>query len=395
MNNHFNEKTFNFELQVKSFRKMESPFNNDAQIRYVMYAKVGTFSKQLLDWMDTNPRLQNLEQRVSLGIKESLNKNPEHFHNKNKGILFSAENITYNNLNNTAIISFDDRELHGNIDGGHTMKIILENDFDLESYVFVEVITGIKDTSEIVELAMARNKNVQVDTKSIAELEKKFASIQNLFKTKNASFKDNIIYKMNEGKENSDKNIDIRDVVSILNIFNLDLYNNSPSSLPPIQSYTSKEASLRKFLNLTDIDRSISKFENIILDIFKLYDEIEFTFAKTVNSTGKRYGARKYSSIKKGQITCYGKRKMEENSNVPKGILFPLIGSFRCLIEQDLKTEKYYWKTDPFLVWKELRKSLVLTIMDDNEINPEYIAKSKNIWDSLFNRVYIYELTGK
>ena len=91
----------------------------------------------------------------------------------------------------------DDPEKHGNIDGGHTLRAVFQaknkNSLSDDRYVFFEIFTGIESP---VELAAARNTSVQVDLKSIAELEKSFDVIKEAFD--NVPFKDRIAYKMNE-----------------------------------------------------------------------------------------------------------------------------------------------------------------------------------------------------
>lgn len=39
----------------------------------------------------------------------------------------SAKSADFNNKTNELVLTFDDEESHGNIDGGHTYKIIQEN----------------------------------------------------------------------------------------------------------------------------------------------------------------------------------------------------------------------------------------------------------------------------
>ena len=70
-------------------------------------------------------------------------------------------------------------EVHGNIDGGHTLRAILDvkskNTLSIDRYVYMEIIVGLDSP---VELAAARNTSVQVDLKSIADLENSFEVIK-------------------------------------------------------------------------------------------------------------------------------------------------------------------------------------------------------------------------
>ncbi|NLV22522.1 MAG: hypothetical protein GXY49_11125 [Syntrophomonadaceae bacterium] len=75
-----------------------------------------------------------------------------------------------------------------------------------------------------------------------------------------------VAYKMNE-EFNGKIVIDVREIITILNMFNQALYpikikEGCLMEAQPIQSYTGKEASLRKFLNLGKNNR-----EQIILNM--------------------------------------------------------------------------------------------------------------------------------
>src|SRR5699024_12031394 len=69
---------------------------------------------------------------------------------------------------------------HRNIDGRHTYKIIMESihekKLNIDQYVYIEVMVDVEDMIE--DLAEARNKSVEVDDKSLAELQNKFDPIK-------------------------------------------------------------------------------------------------------------------------------------------------------------------------------------------------------------------------
>ena len=151
-------------VRENTFRKLEDPFENGAAKKYVFYVKVDDVAEGIP--MATNPRDQKLTSGVATAIKESLLSNDGYFHLKNRGIVLSAESVHYNNKEKIATIIFSDELSHGNIDGGHTYKIVCEHKGEnLEQYVQFEVMTGVEDIIE--NLAEARNTSVQVDAKSI------------------------------------------------------------------------------------------------------------------------------------------------------------------------------------------------------------------------------------
>ena len=85
------------------------------------------------------------------------------FYLLNRGILLSAKDVSFNNYSNELTISFENCEVRGNVDGGHTYRTILQYRDQLDQgqqYVKIEILTGIEGIFQ--SLAAARNTSVQV-----------------------------------------------------------------------------------------------------------------------------------------------------------------------------------------------------------------------------------------
>lgn len=391
-------------LIAKAFKKMEDPNDSSSgHIKYVCYVKANSIPQEMDNWFATNPREQKMSTNVAHKITDSLAEN-ESFHELNRGVLLSAKEVKYDTSTKELLVFFDDPEIHGNIDGGHTLRAILDGNvkhiIKENRYVFFEIFTGIDSP---VELAAARNTSVQVDLKSIAELENSFEELKDAFKT--LPFAHRIQYKMNE-HYNDDRisPIDIREIIAITAMFSQSMYPFKSSlglnDLQPIQCYSGKEATLRKFLCMDSKDKAQQKINRdtmvrnmkpIIADIFKLFETIEAEFATAANSANKRYGTRKYSKFDDGNIV--GKTLFEEQDLkyiVPRGLLYPLVGAFRALVIVDDKTNLYSWKKEPLDVWKAIGSKLVTIILDERTENPDVLAKNPNLWNNLFKEIYIY-----
>lgn len=391
-------------LIAKAFKKMEDPNDSSSgHIKYVCYVKANSIPQEMDDWFATNPREQKMSTNVARKITDSLAENAN-FHELNRGVVLSAKEVKYDTSTKELVVFFDDPEIHGNIDGGHTLRAILDGNvkhvIKENRYVFFEIFTGIESP---VELAAARNTSVQVDLKSIAELENSFEELKGAFKA--LPFAHRIQYKMNE-HYNDDRisPIDIREIIAITAMFSQSMYPFRSSiglnDLQPIQCYSGKEATLRKFLCMDSKDKEQQKINRdtmvrnmkpIIADIFKLFETIEAEFATAANSANKRYGTRKYSKFDDGNIV--GKTLFEEQDLkyiVPKGLLYPLVGAFRSLVVVDDKTNLYGWKKEPLDVWKAIGSKLVTIILDERTENPDVLAKNPNLWNNLFKEIYIY-----
>lgn len=390
-------------MKAKEFKKMNDPNDEHCKhIRYVCYVQAKSIPYDLENWMDTNPRSQKMTTNVARIICQSLVENSD-FHELNRGIVMSAESVKWNNSTEELEIILDNPEKHGNIDGGHTLNAIFkakkENTISMDRFVFMEIIVGLDSP---VELAAARNTSVQVDLKSIAELEKSFDAIKESLG--GIGFEDRIQYKMNEHyNDDQISEIDVREIISIIIMFSQEIY---PFRLPkgglnekqPIQCYSGKEASLRRFLECNSTDHNKQKnnrevmmrsMRPILPDVFRLWETIETTFASKTSDAGKRYGARKYSKYNDGKVI--GKSFFYEtdiNYYVPKGIMFPLVGAFRALVQVD--NDEYYWKKNPIDVWNEIGSKLVAIILDEKAETPDALAKNTNLWSNLFKEVYIY-----
>jgi len=376
-----------FKIAGSTFRKLDDPFENMASKKYVFYANINDVPEGIP--MATNPREQKLTSGVAKAIETSLCSNDGYFHLKNRGIVISAQKVTFNNKIDEVTIEFDDELSHGNIDGGHTYKIICEHKNEqplINQYVQFEVMTGVEDIIE--DLARARNTSVQVDEKSMAELAGKFDPIKEGIE--GMPFYSRIAFKMNQSEQDSEtgknlKMIDAREVVAIISMFDIEKYM---STYQPIQAYSSKSSILNIYLKDPGHYRS---FVNIAPDIFDLYDTIEMEFAEAYNSSGKRYGGKKFSGYKDGKTI--GKSKFGQNDlayKIPDGLLYPTVAAFRSLIKLNPETGKYYWVEDPSKVWNRCKNDLVNKIMTFTMSigdNPNKVGKDSNIWDLAYMTV--------
>lgn len=379
---------FKFQIKAKAFKKMESPVDSITRTKYVCYAQCASLPQGMEDWMSVNPRERKMTTDVARKIKDSLAVN-DNFHELNRGILLSAENITFDNKTDTAEIAFTDFEKHGNIDGGHTLcSILRDKDISPDRYVFMEIIIGLDSP---VELAEARNTSVQVDLKSIEELKGTFDVLKTILEKK-VDFSDRIQYKMHD----SEKDIDVREVVAMLLMFSQEIYNKKTHE-HPLQCYSGKEVSLRKFVSLGEKKREkmLDDMQYIIADIFDIWEKIETSFAFVGREAGIRYGARKYSKYEvddKGAPKIVGKSLFKMSPLryvIPKGIMYPLVAAFRSLVE--IKEDgTYYWKEQPLKVWEDIGSNLVTAVLEEKPENPDNLAKKANLWGLLYNQVLIH-----
>lgn len=381
---------FTIPVKQSSFRKLDDPIENSISKKYIFYVNANDVPEGIP--MATNPRDQNVNTSVAKAIRESLESNDTYFHLKNRGIVLSADTVNYNNQKEEVTITFTDDSIHGNVDGGHTYKIICESKGSvIDQFVQFEVMTGVGDI--IGQLAEARNTSVQVDQKSMAELLKKFGPVKEALEGmpffNRISFKQNQIEQDEETGKNL-KMIDAREVVAIINMFYVNKYTRSNH---PTQAYSSKEMMLKMYLQDPD---EYKKYVNIVPDIFDLYDAVETEFADSYNNGGGRYGRKKYSGYKDGKIVTKSKFTMNDMVyRIPDGLVYPVVAAFRSMVDFNSITEKYEWVNglSPIEVWSRCKDELTSKLMNFASAvgdNPNTVGKDANVWDLAYMTVERY-----
>lgn len=388
-----NSEVKEFTFNVESFRKIPHPqglyLENKKKAAEMIFiiANVKDIPENLPT--GTNPREQNMKTKVATKIKEGLLSENLPFFILNRGMLISAKDVKYDNVNSQITIQFEDYDAHGVIDGGHTYRSIKEYRDSMsdgvDQFVKIEILTGIEDVFE--DVAAARNTSVQVQDKAIAELKKKFELIKETIKDE--PFSKNIAY-----KENEEKDIDVSDVLTLLFMFNIDRHSNREKMAT--SAYSSKQTCVKDYTTMYDKfeddinDNPYYKMRNIMVDIFKLYEIIETTISqKYREATGGRYGSVKGVEVAKAGASFKSKyydKTLEHNT--PKGFIYPIVGAFRALVEE--KDGKYYWKADPFEYYEQLGAALVSDTIERSRTlgnNPNAVGKDTNHWKQLYTNV--------
>ena len=393
-----NQESLVLSFRAQSFRRIPNPYlQSEAGERgaemYIAICDVKDLPDNIP--METNPREQKMTTNVAKKIKESLlNTSELDFYLLNRGILLSAKDVSFSSYSNVLTVTFEDFEVHGNVDGGHTYRTILQYRDQLDpgqQYVKIEILTGIEGIFQ--SLAAARNTSVQVQDKSIAELENRFDLIKQTLAQE--PYLPRVFF-----KENDSGDIDVSDLLAVLNLFNIDRYRGMASF--PINSYSSK----KKCIDLYIADHRqygeseenpYVKMVDIMPDIFRLYDAIEVGMNRFYRqkNPGGRYGSVKGVQIPKpGQALRSKFFENELDAASPNGFLYPILGAFRALVEE--QGGRYRWKKDPFAVLEQTGAELVESTVSMSRAlgnNPQSVGKEQNIWKTLYMTVAFAAMT--
>ncbi len=364
-----------FTFPVKGFHLIENPYHGDKVTKARFLVEVHDIPEGLSCWMGTNPREQNLGSSVAKAIQGSLQQDSHDFHMKNRGCLFSASEVSFTPQDGVkdageVFMRFDSPTLHGNIDGGHTLKLILaaRAEIDLpEQYVEFEIIVG---TESILDIAEARNTSVALDMRTLEGMKGSYDVLREVLGDLQLPggdrFFDRVEMKMNE-QQDEKNSIDIRQLISILLMFNQSLYptTNEDGRLHmmldhPCQMYGGKEAALKKYLELggggDGRDQELRAMAPVLPGIIRLWDIIERQLP-LVNS--RKYSKYPFASSRKEPRALFTNEPLLYH--VPQSILFPIVAAFRCLISV-AEDGQYCWRDDPIEIWEECRDSLFSTL---------------------------------
>lgn len=377
---------------AQSFRRIPNPYlkagegDQDANM-YIVICDVKSIPDNIP--MGTNPREQNLNTNVAKKIKNSLlDTSALDFYLLNRGILLSAKEASFNNYSNEITIVFEDFEVHGDVDGGHTYRVILKHRDKLDpgqQFVKLEILTGVEGIFQ--SLAAARNTSVQVQDKSIAELEDRFDIIKSALSDQ--SYMDRVFF-----KENDNGDLDVADLLSILMMFNIERYPGMENF--PTISYSGKKRCIDLYIQDHKEfgetgENTYVKMKKIMPDIFKLYDQIEgnmSTYYRRKNQNG-RYGATKGVSVPKPGVaiqTKFFERDLDVQS--PNGFIYPILGAFRSLVKEE--KGEYSWKKNPFAILEKVGPDLVESTVSMSRSlgnNPQSTGKDVNLWKTLYMTV--------
>src|ERR1700675_2954355 len=115
---------FNLRIPVLQFRSFPDPTGKSKL--GLFYARASAIPRELWDWREVNPRDISDSSAVYQAISYTLTNEPDRFFERNRGLTISADEVTFDEKRKEVLISLRDHDLHGLVDGGHTLHAILE-----------------------------------------------------------------------------------------------------------------------------------------------------------------------------------------------------------------------------------------------------------------------------
>lgn len=337
--------------------------------------------------------------KASLEGKEAL---PGSFDLLNLGITIIAEEVSVIDKRSFDVFIDDD---YGIANGGHTTQIIYdcqEEDSIAEGqHVEVKIITGLDgvDSHTLrVDIARGQNTGISVQPRSIFELDGAFESIKKV--VNGQEWADDVGF-----KESDKKDIDVRELVSVLELMNVTDFPVRDTK-HPIAAYEKWSTPLKKFGDDyeenrdTPEARKYAAFEPLLLDTLALYDHIRRDFLRIYNNnfSGRAGNLRivEKSPPNKGRYKFRYAKLDDHDQRLTKGAAFPILGAFRNFVEINEETGLAEWigGFDNVLAsWRRLAPELVSETRQairDIGNAPDSLGKNRNHWANLFKTVRLH-----
>lgn len=389
-----------FRFKVKYARRIpdpifQPPLSSPAE-RHVFFCEVESIPDHLPK--SPNPRKQNIDKRIYKDVAAHLlnqEGTPNTFHLKNKGITILAEQVVKVDDEHYDVL-INEVSVQGIADGAHTYEILLANKSEILShnnckepaericqFVKIEVLTGI-DRNLVPEIAGGLNTAVQVQQMALADLSNEFRWIKD--ELREQPYFSEIAFTQNEDGE-----YDIRDILVMLEMFNIAKYPNDGTEYP-IRAYASKESVLSDFRKKSGVDE---RLRPILTDILRLHDIISYQARDLYNAGGgKKGGLLSFVENAKRTPFRFPFINKESRSRLVKGALYPILGAFRWMVIVDPSNNKFCWRDNDFnqviKLWERTAKELMQATRETSEElgrKPTSIGKSANHWRTLHGLV--------
>jgi hypothetical protein len=395
-----------FRIGKDHLRKFEFP-NGENIVIYHLYPTLAEWvGKAIPD--DVNPRSHDLEMihsSVANDIRETIRSRPEDFFLANRGATVIAESLRFDPVRGEVEIAISDPDIHGLADGATSDAVVEQVQREVATgrkfsdLVFeevpeylkrarfhVEVIVGLTTKERIGMLARGRNTSRQVKSWSLADFQGAFDWIRDILESPHSELKGRIGYEENAGRE-----VTVLDVLSLMTLSSRE-WDDKGAGLKrkaPTVAYSSKGRMDTRLQDET-LAQHYRALAPILEDILKLHDYVYARFEDAYKDAmgGGKLGRRRGVESRPDNPVVLPLTGARSNYDIPNGYTFPLLASFRALVEYDDKGQAG-WKSNPFRFFDDYGPELVQVLIEqiDNLGGiPHLAGKSRAVYTSLHDR---------
>ena len=375
-----------FVIKSTMARRCPDPVIPGAQ-RHILMCPVRDLPGELPK--DPNPRAQNIDRAIWREIRQHLlnvEGEPNTFHLKNKGITIIAAGVEKLSEDSLKLV-LDEGD--GIVDGGHTYDLIIDALADIDAlgtkadynqHVKLEILTGLPRPLA-TEIAGGLNTAVQVQAFSLANNRTMFDWIKEAIA--DHPYADQIAFRENERKP-----YDARDVIALLDLYNITSFPNENGD-HPIRAYTQKQKVLEHYMSHVE---EYQVLDSVLPDILSLHDLISLEARDLHNKSGGRAGHLAFVESRSHGKYDFHFIASKGDYQLSKGALFPMLAAFRWMLSRGpdgqiawiggFESVVQLWRD----VGQELMKATQAT-SDEVGRKANAIGRSKNHWANVHNIV--------
>jgi hypothetical protein len=390
--------------------------------------------------LDANARVPNvIKNPTCVEMRETLLTRPELFQIFNGGVICTATSVGVRQEGNEqwVDVAFDQDQLQGVVNGGHTYGTLLhvvhdhpvyaegmtlksvlakkdkatdnpdlaqliEDDGKLaeriarareRAMVQLELVAPVSDAGILHDIARARNLSQSVDQTALQNLAGKYEYMKKVLAGAappfGPSFVDRVVWKTNQEVPEGSAEVPVKTLIHLLALMNIRLYK--PDAKAPNEVYVRSGVVVREFGEAEGEDSEFyDKLADLLPDFIKLYDHIYAALPETQPSFPWADG--KPPAIdRKRRKTAFSTPLLGRTcgSKVSGAFIWPVFSAFRLLLDQN-GDGRLRFKTDPIALFEQKKAELSATIQNTFENQGRVVSqvgKAADAWIRLEGQI--------
>jgi hypothetical protein len=390
--------------------------------------------------LDANARVPNvIKNPTCREMRETLLTRPELFQILNGGVVCTATSVSVKQEGNEqwVDVAFDQDQLQGVVNGGHTygtllhvihdhpvyaegvtlkavlakkdkaadspdLASLIEDDEKLaeriarareRAMVQLELVAPVSDPDLLHDIARARNLSQSVDQTALQNLAGKYEYMKKVLGDAptpfGPSFVERVVWKTNQEVPEGSTEVPVKTLIHLLALMNIRLYK--PNVKVANEVYTRSGVIIREFGEAEGEDGDFyDKLAYRLPDFIRLYDHIYSALPETQPSFPWADG-KPPAADRKRRKTAFTTPLLTRtcSSKVSGAFVWPVFSAFRLLLEED-GNGGLRFKTDPIALFEEKKAELSATIQNTFENQGrvvQQVGKTTDAWIRLESQV--------
>jgi AIPR protein len=405
-------------------------FDDGSRQKWVLVVSARDLPRDLP--LDANARVPNVIKNPTCGeMRETLLTRPELFQILNGGVVCTATSVGVKQEGNEqwVDVAFDQDQLQGVVNGGHTygtllhtvhdhpiyaegmslkavlakkdraadnpdLAPLLENDERLaeriarareRTMVQLELVAPISDPELLHDIARARNLSQSVDQTALQNLAGKYELMKEVLRDApppfGPSFVERVVWKTNQEVPEGSAEVPVKTLIHLLALMNTRMYK--PGVKVANEVYVRSGVIVREFGEAEGEDSVFyDKLAQMLPEFIRLYDRIYSALPETQPSFPWADG-KPPTADRKRRKTAFITPLLARacSTKVSGAFIWPVFSAFRLLLEND-GGDRLRFKADPVALFEEKKAELSATIQNTFENQGRVVQQVGKVTDA-------------